>query len=45
MKIKDSSANNVGRSQGLTYPGDFAVVKEQYTFINQSKVTHQQLIE
>jgi hypothetical protein len=26
-------------------PGDFAIVKEQCAFINQSKVTHQQLIE
>ena len=36
--------DKVRKIRNLT-PGDFAVVKEQYTFINQSKVTHQQLIE
>ena len=42
--LSDKDLDKVRTIRNLT-PGDFAVVKEQYTFINQSKVTHQQLIE
>ena len=42
--LSDKDFDKVRKIRNLT-PGDFAVVKEQYTFINQSKVTHQQLIE
>jgi SpoVK/Ycf46/Vps4 family AAA+-type ATPase len=42
--LSDNDVNRIQNIRNLT-PGDFAAVKEQYTFINQSKVTHQQLIE
>jgi SpoVK/Ycf46/Vps4 family AAA+-type ATPase len=42
--LSDKVIDKVRKIRNLT-PGDFAIVKEQYTFINQSKVTHQQLIE
>jgi hypothetical protein len=42
--LSERDVNRIQNIRNLT-PGDFAVVKEQYTFINQSKVTHQQLIE
>ncbi len=46
-KDKVLSDNDVNRIQNIRNlaPGDFAVVKEQYAFINKSEVTHQQLIE
>ncbi len=42
--LTDKDIDCIQNIRNLT-PGDFAVVKEQYTFVNQSKVTHQQLIE
>jgi transitional endoplasmic reticulum ATPase len=42
--FSDKDLDRVRKLRNLT-PGDFAIVKEQCTFINQSKVTHQQLIE
>jgi SpoVK/Ycf46/Vps4 family AAA+-type ATPase len=42
--LSDKVLDKIRKIRNLT-PGDFAIVKEQYTFINQSKVTHQQLIE
>ena len=42
--LSEKDLDKIRKKRNLT-PGDFAVVKEQYTFINQSKVTHQQLIE
>ncbi|MFV1974549.1 MAG: AAA family ATPase, partial [Candidatus Scalindua sp.] len=42
--LTDDDVHCIRNMRNLT-PGDFAVVKEQYTFTSQSKVTHQQLIE
>ena len=46
-KDQELSENDVIKIQNIKNltPGDFAVVKEQYAFTNQSNVTHQQLIE
>ncbi|MFQ5787580.1 MAG: AAA family ATPase, partial [Thermodesulfobacteriota bacterium] len=42
--LTDKDIDCIQNIRNLT-PGDFAIVKEQYTFVNQSKATHQQLIE
>lgn len=42
--LTDKDINCIQDIRNLT-PGDFAIVKEQCTFMNQSKLTHQQLIE
>ena len=42
--LTDKDINCIQDISNLT-PGDFAIVKEQCTFMNQSKLTHQQLIE
>ena len=42
--LSDKVLDKVRKIRNLT-PGDFATVKEQYTFVNQSKVMHPQLIE
>ena len=42
--LTDKDINCIQDICNLT-PGDFAIVKEQCTFMNQSQLTHQQLID
>jgi transitional endoplasmic reticulum ATPase len=42
--LTDKDINSIQNIRNLT-PGDFAIVKEQCTFMDQSQLTHQQLIE
>jgi len=42
--LTDKNINSIQGIRNLT-PGDFAIVKEQCTFMNQSQLTHQQLID